>query len=83
MSVDLLLVPMRYGTLPLPSVIIQPLLPSQPRGSTQPETPSCEAYQENAAATVNILPSKGRTAVLVAIPRTDDVWERDTPVGGK
>lgn len=82
-SVDLLLVPMRHGSLSIPTVVIQPLMPLSNGTGNKAELPSCEAYQENAAVVVEILPSRGRTAVLIPITRSEDAWERDTAVGAQ
>jgi len=57
---QVVLVPMRAGSLFLPSVSVHLLSPRE-------DGVTCETYVENAAETVNVLPAKSSTTVLVPV----------------
>ncbi|OXG20513.1 hypothetical protein C366_02047 [Cryptococcus neoformans Tu401-1] len=69
-SVEIVLLPTRAGTIFLPNVSIYPLDP--PGGSTEGQTKIqgvlCESYMKNAAQTVRVLPAKKEVTVLVPVP---------------
>lgn len=69
-SVEIVLLPTRAGTIFLPNVAIYPL--DSPGGSSEGQAKIqgvlCESYMKNAAQTVRVLPAKKEVTVLVPVP---------------
>jgi hypothetical protein len=71
---QIVLVPMRSGSLFLPTVTVQ-LLSSSVSASDPAGELVCETYVENAAETIDVLPAKA--VVTALIPVHDVVWEQE------
>lgn len=69
-----MLVPTRPGTLALPSMTVQIVPTSTPRGRSDDEDTLCETFVENAAEAIRVLPVKKEVTALVPVR---SVWHQD------
>lgn len=69
-TVEIVLLPTRAGTIFLPNVSIYPLHSPDEPSELQAKVQGvlCESYMENAAQTVRVLPAKKEVTVLVPAP---------------